>query len=245
MFFSKRLNLLFVAAPKTGTRTVENALYALDPHGERFRITLEDRTIDSSCVETISVGHATARDLRQALGADFYRSLSTFGFVRNPIEKIVSAYNFSRQRSIRKLFKMKNKSKAKLVKIVAGRVVSITIARILPYSLWAVLFPMKKCSNYFLDDSGEVIVDCLGSTERLSEDLREIVTEFGVSPDELDVPHLNKSRRKSSQTNVRPGLLYRYLAWRYAEDMKLYSLVESGIFVKTRHQSACRVEPTK
>ena len=88
---------------------------------------------------------------------------------------------------------------------------------------------MKRCSNYFLDESGEVMVDYLGSTERLNEDLKTILIELGIPASDLDVPHLNKSVRSNNRSSIRPGMFYNFLARRYAEDIRLYSLVEAGI----------------
>jgi hypothetical protein len=229
MYFSKRLNLLFIAAPKSGSTTVENTLLTIDPNGERFRITLEDREIDSSSVAADSLGHATALELRKSLGADRYNSLRTFGFVRHPIERLSSTYFFTRQRTFQRIFRRKARSKLQLFSVIAKGIVTTLFAKGLPFSLWAFLFPMKKCSDYFLDDSGRIIVDILGSTDRLSEDLKDILAELDIPANNLDVPHLNKSIRSRGPTSIRPAMLYNFLAKRYADDIFLYSLVEKRI----------------
>ena len=227
MFYSKQLNLLFVAAPKTGSMSVQSYLSKLDPNGERFRITLEDRIIDSSHVGSASLGHSTAMEFRQALGAEYYDSTRTFGFVRHPIEKLVSTYNFLRQYSLIATLKM-SAPKSKWL-LVTRQLISIISAKVLPFTIWAFLFPMKKCSHYFLDSSGRVMVDYLGATDRLEVDLVAILEKFGISVGDQIVPHVNKSSYKRDYKYVKSGgLLEKYLANRYRADLSLYELVKDG-----------------
>jgi len=227
VFYSERLNLLFIASPKTGCTSVESYLLNLDPDGERFKITLEDRVIDSSCVKSDSLGHATARELREALGAKHYDAMHTFGFVRHPIEKLVSAYFFTRKGSLLGAFQIRTaKSKWRLV---AKRIIGITAARILPFWFWALLFPMKKCSDYFLDSSGNIIVDFLGATDRLDADLTGILSGLGVAIRDLRVPHVNQSsHKKAHEYLVQDGFLHRCLQKRYADDLRLFALAKHG-----------------
>lgn len=88
--------MLFIACPKTGSTSVEASHLQLDPEGERFRISLADRVIDSSMVETDSLAHATAIEFRQVLGDDHFRRMRAIGYVRESIEKLVACYHFTR-----------------------------------------------------------------------------------------------------------------------------------------------------
>lgn len=235
MFYSERLNLLFIASPKTGSTSVESFLLKLDPDGERFRISIEDRVIDSSHVKTDSLGHATAIEFKQVLGAVKFNSLRTFGFVRDPFEKVVSAYFFTRTGSLIGAFGIRTaKSKWRLV---SKRVVSILAARLLPFSVWAYLFPMKKCSDYFLNNAGRLMVDYLGATRRLNHDLQAILNDLDLDVGAVDVPHLNTSNHESVQKYLqKDGVLYRRLARKYADDLRLYELV------KNKHVSRRSIE---
>ena len=139
MFYSVKLNILFIAAPKTGSTSVENFLLQLDPGGERFKITLPDRVLDSSQVKSASLGHATARELRQILGTERYESMTRIGFVRHPVEKMVSAYHFTRGSSLSSVFRIKSaKSKWPLV---GKRIVALLAARAMPFEIWARAYP--------------------------------------------------------------------------------------------------------
>lgn len=227
MFYSENLNLLFIASPKTGSTSVQSILLDLDPKGERFTITLGDRVIDSSYVNSDSLGHATASEFREVLGPERYDALRTIGFVRDPIEKLVSAYFFTRKGSIRDVLNIRTaKSKWPLV---SKRIVAITLARLLPFTVWALVFPMKKCSDYFLDSQGNLIVDFLGSTSRLETDLAGILNDLKVQMDVQKIPHLNRSKHKKVEEYVAPeGILFKYLAKRYADDIRLSELVRNG-----------------
>lgn len=227
MFYSKRLKLLFIACPKTGSTSVAEHLLSLDPAGERFRITLENGIVDSSSVKSESLGHATAAEFRAALGASHYDSLQTFGFVRDPIEKLVSAYFFTRGRSVASAFKMRKKQARG--RLVTKRIAARVAAKLLPFSVWAAIFPMKKCSSYFLDDSGRIVVDFLGATHRLNEDLNSILADAGIEAEKESVPHINQSvHDRTKDYLVRDGFLYRYLCRRYATDLELFLLVKDA-----------------
>ena len=200
---------------------------ALDPDGERFRITLDDRVIDSSCVETDSLGHATALEFEKVLGEERYNSLVSFGFIRHPIEKSVSAYFFARKGTYRSVFGIKSaKSRWRLI---SKRLVTLSLAKLLPFSIWALIFPMKRCSDYFLDGSGRIMVNYLGATNRLGADLQSILDSCCLDSIDQSVEHLNRSSHKKAEKYVADGgLIFRYLSKRYEDDIKLYSLVEKS-----------------
>jgi hypothetical protein len=44
-----------------------------------------------------SLGHLTASKIKTAIGSDEYENRISIGFVRDPVERLISAYNFSRQ----------------------------------------------------------------------------------------------------------------------------------------------------
>ena len=230
MFYSDRLNLLFVACPKTGSTSVAATLLQLDSAGERFRISLPDRTIDSTMVATDSLGHATALEFRQVLGDEHYRNMRVIGFVRDPIEKLVSTYYFTKKGRLLSVFDLKT-PKSKLL-LASKRVMTILASRLMPFSVWALFFPMKTCSSYFVDASDDrIIVDYLGATHRLNSDLVEMLNDIGIDTSELNVPRLNTSVHKRPHEYVRKGsFLHKVLLRRYKNDARLFKLVGSGYF---------------
>ena len=240
MFYSKHDNLLFIAAPKTGSTSVQQCLSALIPDGTRFRIDLPDRAITSTDVKTPSLGHAKAAEFREALGVKLYQELNVFGFVRDPIEKVVSSYFFTRSGKLRDAFKIRTEKSKSLM--VARRIVAILGARILPLWLWSLVYRMRDCNSYFTDQDGNLIVDYLGSTGRLSSDLVKILDNMGHEVPKGLIPHTNTSRHRRPEDYRFFSLWIPLLRRRYAADLELYKLVEDGVWVNPERVSGADVE---
>ncbi len=227
MFYSEKLGLLFIACPKTGSTSVETFLSELDPEGTRFKIHLPERTIDSRDVTSNSLGHATAREFRDVLGEERFGGLFVFGFVREPIEKLVSSYFFIRQNRLRTV--LRSRSEKGSGRLIARQLINIALARTLPFPAWALLFPMKDGARYFVDEEGRLCVNGLGSLERLSCDLDALLSEGGVNTQDRKVGHVNRSKHSKATRYVKPNsLLDRVLKRRYADDVALYALVAEG-----------------
>ena len=240
MFYSYQNNLLFIAAPKTGSTSVEECLSELIQDGTRFRIDLQDRTITSAHVKTPSLGHAKASEFRNALGAERYMQLNVFGFVRDPIEKVVSSYFFTRNMKLSPSFSIRT-ANSKFV-MVTRRIISILSARLLPLWLWSLVYRMRDCNSYFTDGDGNVIVDYLGATHRLSSDLVEILDHLGHQvPAEL-ISHSNASSHRKVEDYWFFRLWIPYLRKRYSGDLGLYKLVEDGVWVNSERVSGADVE---
>ena len=60
MYFSKKLSLLYIACPKTGSRSIESHLMKIDANGEKHGITLKNKKITSKDMHYGVVGHARA-----------------------------------------------------------------------------------------------------------------------------------------------------------------------------------------
>ena len=229
--------------------SVHAALENIDPDGERFRIPLPDVVVDSTSVNTDTLGHATAPELRAAMGDHNYRAMTAFGFIRHPIEKLVSSYFFTRKQSLLADFGSSSAGdRLRLLRLSARRIFSVLAARLLPLSVWTVFFPMKTCSSYFVDSDGRIIVDYLGATDRLHSDLVAILDDVGLDTSAVEVPNLNKSVHSGAQSYVAEGgSLHRRLSKRYADDLKLYELVRSRYFKagkETLLEEAQQTQPT-
>ena len=235
MFYSNEFKLLFVACPKTGSTSVEEALMKLDSEGQRFSLDHGGNTYTSAHVASGSLGHATALEFQRLLGAEDFAQLTVFGFVRDPREKLVSTYFFKRKGSIWN--SLRNTKGPKRAVVTIRSIGGILMARVLPFSLWARLWPMKQCSQYFHDENGNLLVDYLGLTNRLDKDLTRILFRCGVAGmNEREVPHVNKSVHQNPDTYFSPSL-NRYVEKKYAGDVALFRLVERGIFERQYERS--------
>jgi hypothetical protein len=223
MYFSKELSLLFVACPKTGSTSIESYLMDLDPNGQKFRISHDDIEITSEDVYHGVIGHSRAWELKDALGDGVYNKLHVFGLVRHPFDKLISSFFFSKSKKINQAFKFKGKKKIFKRKITG--VLTFLAPKILPISIWALLFPMKTCHDYFHDKEGNRIVKYLGRTDNINHDVDLILKEIGIISD-LKIPHINKSNHKNRDHYFNNKLIKNYLNKKYERDIKLYQLVE-------------------
>lgn len=222
MYYSKNLSLLFIASPKSGTKSVHKYLLKIDPDGERHSITLDNKKLTSQDMFYGVVGHARAWELKKALG-DHYNKLNVFGFVRHPFDKLISSYFFNKSIKLTTAFKIKGKKKLFLRKLRAF--LSFLAPKILPIDIWALLFPMKTSRDYFFDQHGNRIVQYLGRTDHLNEDLVVILKEIGITHN-ANIPHINKSKHKSRSHYFNNRWIKQYLNKKYSKDLELYRTVE-------------------
>jgi hypothetical protein len=195
MFFSNKYNLLFIATPKTGTVSVHEALQKIDPDGERHKISLEDRTIRSEDTEKGILGHARARELKKVLGEEQYDKLNTFSFIRNPYSKLVSVYFFNKKNKLSQSFGVKGGKN----KFSRGfkTFMTIFIAKILPFKIWALIYPYRSNSSYITDYDGKIIVDYVGRTEHLNDDFHNIMKKMGIDSKHIQLGKKNTSSHKA------------------------------------------------
>ncbi len=107
MFYSRKYNTLFIAIPKTGSITVENAFFQLDPDGENNTMTINGTTYHGRHFAQGIIGHARAWEIREVIGAATFDELHSIALVRNPYAKLVSAYSFNLQNDLWGFRKMK------------------------------------------------------------------------------------------------------------------------------------------
>ena len=102
---SRKHGFCFIHVPKAAGTSVTAAILPLSDHP------LLDRPLINKVRHRVGLGnvhlpgfgvhlfkpHASANDVRQALGENQYNSLFSFGFVRNPWDFYVSAYHYIRQ----------------------------------------------------------------------------------------------------------------------------------------------------
>ncbi len=214
MVFSEKYNFIFIASPKTGTVTVQKVLQNLDPEAERFKI--------KRGTEEIKIfGHARAIDIKEAIGDDFYNQHQTFAFVRNPLSKFVSSYFFYKGSSF------KTKKQIKSLKWRVDRSLKVLFAKIFPFKIWAILYPYKSNYGHITDRKGNLIVDYIGRTENLNQDLIFILKKMDIPTDGIIIERLNTSKHKDYSSYYKGQWFKNFVEKKLAKDLELYNqLVE-------------------
>ena len=219
MFYSKKYNLLYIASPKTGTVTVHDILEKLAPDGKRREIiTKEGRVIRSKDLRSRIMGHAPAREIKEALGEQ-YNELNTFAFIRHPYSKLVSSYFFNRKHSLLKRKEIKGiKSKIKTF-------LTILFAKIIPFKLWVFLYPYKSNIKYIMDYNGKRIVKYIGRTEHLDNDLSYILERLGFDTKSLTIKKLNASKHLNYEYYFK-GKIFNFLVnLKFKRDLEIYQKI--------------------
>jgi len=223
MFFSNTFNLLFIASPKTGTVSIHEALENLDQKGERRKIKIGNKEITSKDLDQGIIGHARARELKKALGDDNYNKLHTIAFVRNPYSKLVSSYFFLKSGSlITALYKKGSKHK---IKRALNSFLSALFAKILPFKIWALLYPYRSNISYLTDYDGNLIVKHIGRTEYLAEDFHSIMKSLNIDTKGIHVGKKNTSNHKTYENYFKSVWFKKKMYKKMKLDIDLYNQI--------------------
>ena len=135
-----------------------------------------------------NIGHRTALDY-QRISARHFRTYFRFGFVRNPWDRAVSAYEFARAGGTEWVRPIDDPVYASDTFATFDRFVRD----------WLVTAPLDTVDvvfrpqwTFLCDVDGSLLVDHVGRVERLAEDLRVVESALGrtIRPD-----HLNRTER--------------------------------------------------
>jgi len=117
--------------------------------------------------------HIKASELAERLGKDVFKSFFSFAIVRNPWDWQVSLYKY--------MIKNTNHFQHKLVK---------GFGSFDEYIKWRCIEEVQFQKDFVCSEDGELLVDFLGSFERLNADFQSICSHLGIS---ASLPKLNVS----------------------------------------------------
>ena len=223
MFFSKKYKLLFIASPKTGTVSIHEALQKIDSDGSRWCIEYDNKKIESKDLPNGIIGHAKAKELRKALGKKTFHKLNTIAFVRNPLSKLVSSYFYIKKSNLLNFLKIKgekNNFKRRL-----GFIISSISAKILPFKLWALMYPYKSNISYISDNHGKIIVDHVGRTDHLNKYFHIIMSRLNIDSEKIKVGKKNISNHKPYELYFKSEWFKKIIYKKMKDDIDLYEKI--------------------
>ena len=186
----KYKNILFVHIPKTG--------------GQSIRSALGWGNMESVCV------HLTALGWIDSMGWEHWNSSYTFSVVRNPWDRMVSAYFYDKKRHW-----------SGPLETVAGRISPSQTQKgtyverfnsqrkknhhpfndlsFEGYLDWRMReCPPWPCMDFLVDQRGKMLVKDIIKLENFQKDFNKVCTEIGINP--IKLPHKNKTRHEHYST---------------------------------------------
>ena len=125
------------------------------------------------------ITHFTAMDYQLMFGSEVYQKLFKFTFVRNPWERIVSAFFFLKNGGISSQDKMW--SDIHLTKYSDFEEFITDLPSTKYHTSWIHFIPQHK---FITDPFGRIIIDYIGKTENIKEDIKYISSKIGIkTPD--------------------------------------------------------------
>jgi hypothetical protein len=212
MVISEEHKFIFISVPKTGSSSAEKFFR------EKYKSIGYNRILAGG--KEIKVPpHITALQLRRLMGDD-YGHYHKIAFIRHPYSKLVSGYFFYKNGT----------------PITPGNTdpwparIRIFIARLLPFTLWALVYPFKSNRNHLCDEQGRLIVEHVGKFENLEGDLRDIFRRIGIDLSKDTFPHTNKSSHDSHEKYFKNRLFKYLIDLKLKKDIDFYNgLVNKGV----------------
>lgn len=211
MFHNPKLKYIYLANPKTGTVTIHDILHELSDHKY-----VKNHYYSSDDKARI-FGHSNVEQLKRAIPESVLNGCNKFTFIRDPQSKVVSAYHFYKQH--KRLFGKKNiKWYWKLA--VFPKIVS---AKILPFQVWALIYPFKVNKEYTHDKQGNIFVNIIGRMDYFEEDLRKILTNIGHDGTLISIPKKNKSEHQSTKMYFENNLFNKLFYKKFKKEFEAYN----------------------
>ena len=187
---------IFVHIPKTGGVSIAKALFG-----------------------NLAAGHCTVSDHRFFFGDDAYDSMFTFAFVRNPYDRLVSAYDFLRQGGMTK--RDRKWSEKNLTQY--GSVNEFVEAWIRTENVDSWVHFRRQAD--FVKGKHPIDVDFIGKTENIKKDFKKVSAKIGHYK---ELPHLNKSGKNKyfERLNKKSKKI---INKKYKKDFELFSYKKQNL----------------
>ncbi|MGD9090801.1 MAG: sulfotransferase family 2 domain-containing protein [Desulfobacterales bacterium] len=172
MIVSKRHKFIFAAFNKTGSSSVQKALW---PYQNRlYRLWLLRKYRVYYPGEPLGpFKHLAPRTIKELVGDRLWKKSFKFAFVRNPWSRLVSLYHYHRQK-VPKHRLASEKTFDEWLRLGGTGSVS------------------RLMAEFMCDENGKMIIDFVGRFENLKKDFDKICRTIGIK---AELPHINRSRK--------------------------------------------------
>ena len=203
-----------MAVPKTGTTSVQKFLLENDKNATKNIVEIEGNLYKFR-------EHMTALEIKRVLGVN-YQNFTIIGFVRHPYGRIVSSYFFYRKGAKSWAWEGRESKKPTEQKL------KIKLAQLLPFHIWALVYPYKSNKEYFIDESDNLIVDLknIGLFENLGDDLKDILFKSRITL-KNEISHENKSNHGDKDNYFKNPVFKWLINLKVKRDLEFYNLVLS------------------
>ena len=145
--------------------------------------------------------HLSAKSVQDELSQDVWKRCFTFTIVRNPFDRLVSYYEYSKQ------------ARSDPSSVQFG------LPPLGSFEDWFDASPPRTQLSYIADDEGEILVDFIGRYESLEQDLAYISDRLRTQA--LELPRMNASKRGDYRAYYSDALKDK-AEQRYQEDLEAF-----------------------
>jgi hypothetical protein len=177
---SRKLKAIFIHIPKTGGSSLENLIWP--KHEARVEADLWGGFIDQyhNKYQTGGLQHLLGLQIRQEIGEKIFSEFFKFTMVRNPWDKAISQYKYTKKRTdlMSLLGMQKNDCLKTYLSLIQKR----------EHVQW---IPQHR---FLLDENGDQLVDFIGRFENFESEVRRILRRLKIDAEEI--PHDNQGKRR-------------------------------------------------
>jgi len=176
MIISTKHKFIYLGINKTGTTSIENALWQYRNRYHQKYLHIKHNIINKGKPD---FKHNPAMNIRTLVGNKIWHQYFSFTFVRNPWARVLSEYT-------RHIYDGNMPLKEGFTEWVQAG------------GNW--LAKENTMKQFVADSNGEIIIDYIGKLENIDDDLKKICNEIGI--ESIALQKFNKSKQKYDYRDI-------------------------------------------